>query len=100
MTNHQASLFDNFVPRVSLLCFSWSFFQRLRKAEKRDPGNEVDYLIDTKLVLKANAVFNIFIRRFLGVVLMLLDNAFLLAAVSAILDDQRALRAPHETLSR
>ena len=36
----------------------------------------------------------------LGVVLMLLDKAFLLAAVSAILDDQRALRAPHETVSR
>ena len=36
--------------------------QRPRKAEKRDLGNEVDYLIDTKLVLKANAVFNIFIR--------------------------------------
>ena len=36
--------------------------QRPRKAEKRDLGNEVDYLIDTKLALKANAVFNIFIR--------------------------------------
>ena len=36
---------------------------------------------------------------FLGVVLMLLDNALLLAAVSAILDDQHSLRAPHETVS-
>ena len=36
----------------------------------------------------------------LGVVLMLLDNAFLLAAVSAILDDQHSLRAPHETVNR
>ena len=48
--------------RFSLLCLPWSFFQRPRKAEKRDLGNEVDYLIDTKLALKANAVFNIFIR--------------------------------------
>ena len=36
----------------------------------------------------------------LGVVLMLLDNAFLLAAVSAIFDDQHSLRAPNETVNR
>ena len=33
------------------------------------------------------------------VLLMLLDNAFLLSAVSAILDDQHSLRAPHETVN-
>ena len=36
----------------------------------------------------------------LGVVLMLLDNAFLLVAVSAIFEDKRALHAPLETVSR
>ena len=35
---------------------------RPRKAEKKDPENEIDYLIDTKLLLKTNAVFNIFNR--------------------------------------
>ena len=40
-----------------------------------------------------------FLSGVLRVVLMLLDKAFLLAAVSAILDDQRALRALHETVS-
>ena len=30
---------NNLVPRVSLLCHSWSLEERLREAEKRDPVN-------------------------------------------------------------
>ena len=58
---------------------------------KNDPGAQRISVENGPLTFLSGVV--------LRVVLMLLDNAFLLSAVSAILDDQHSLRAPHETVN-